>query len=93
MQEYEKSLIGLATIGALIGVGKLLVSSDKITFRVVIGRTLLGSATSLLAGVVLWQIPNIHPLALLGIGSGLGIVGQQYIEKFLRDKIAKTLKD
>ena len=80
MQDYLKSLVGLATMGALIGVAKLLVSSNEITVRVVIGRAILGSATSMLAGAVLIQLPDIPPLALLAVGSGLGIIGQQYIE-------------
>jgi hypothetical protein len=37
------------------------------------------------------QIPNIHPLALLSIGSGLGIVGQQYLERLLRKRAAAML--
>jgi hypothetical protein len=91
MQEWEKSLWGLAIMGALIGVAKLLVSSEELTFRVIIGRAILGSATSMLAGAVLLQIPNINPLALLAIGSGLGIVGQQYIERLLRRRAAALL--
>ncbi|WP_418219833.1 holin [Burkholderia vietnamiensis] len=73
-------------MGALIGIAKLLVSSEQITFRVIVGRALLGSATSMVAGVALLQIPNLDPLALLGIGSALGIVGSQYIEILLRRK-------
>ncbi|MDI3301601.1 MAG: hypothetical protein QJR04_09635 [Burkholderia multivorans] len=51
-----------------------------------IGAALLGSATSMVAGIALLQIPNLDPLALLGIGSALGIVGSQYIEILLRRK-------
>lgn len=92
MQDWEKSLWGLAIMGALIGVAKLLVSSEELTFRVIVGRAILGSATSVLAGVVMLQIPNIHPLALLSIGSGLGIVGQQYLERILRKRAAAMLE-
>jgi hypothetical protein len=91
MQEWEKSLWGLAIMGALIGVAKLLVSSEELTFRVIVGRAILGSATSMLAGAVLLQIPNIPPLALLAIGSGCGIVGQQYLERLLRKRAAALL--
>lgn len=73
-------------MGALIGIAKLLVSSEQLTFRVIVGRALLGSATSMVAGIALLQIPNLDPLALLGIGSALGIVGSQYIEILLRRK-------
>jgi len=92
MQEYERSFWGLATMGALIAVAKLLVSSEHITVRVVVGRAILGSATSLLAGVVLIKIPNIPPLALLSIGSAFGIVGQQFIEKLIRTKMKQLVE-
>ncbi|WP_175806588.1 phage holin family protein [Burkholderia cenocepacia] len=90
MQEHEKTFLELIVMGALIGIAKLLVSSEQLTFRVIVGRALLGSATSMVAGIVLLQIPNLDPLALLGIGSALGIVGSQYIEILLRRK-ARTI--
>ena len=86
MQEHEKTFLELIIMGALIGIAKLLVSSEQLTFRVIVGRALLGSATSMVAGIALLQIPNLDPLALLGIGSALGIVGSQYIEILLRRK-------
>ncbi|KVL84190.1 holin [Burkholderia stagnalis] len=91
MQEHEKTFLELIIMGALIGVAKLLVSSEQLTFRVIVGRALLGSATSMVAGVVLLQIPELPPLALLGIGSALGIVGSQYIEILLRRKTRAIL--
>ncbi|MEM5449843.1 MULTISPECIES: holin [Paraburkholderia] len=91
MQEPDKTLLELIFVGALIGVAKLLVSSEQLTFRVVAGRALLGSATSMVAGVALLQIPDLPPLALLGIGSALGIVGSQYIEILLRRKTKAIL--
>jgi len=79
-------------MGAFIGVAKLLTSSEQLTFRVILGRAILGSATSMIAGVALIQVPNIPQLALLAIGSGLGIIGQQYIERMLRNKAEQILK-
>jgi hypothetical protein len=84
MQEYEKNLFSLIMTGIFIGLAKVLVSEEKITFRVIIGRSILGSATSLLAGIVLITIPNIQPLALVGIGSALGICGSTVIEIWLK---------
>ncbi|MBR8085169.1 phage holin family protein [Burkholderia vietnamiensis] len=86
MQEHERTFLELIVMGALIGIAKLLVSSEQLTFRVIVGRALMGSATSMVAGIALLQIPNLDPLALLGIGSALGIVGSQYIEIMLRRK-------
>lgn len=91
MQEHERNIYTLIGAGALIGLGKLLASDEKLSARLVIGRTVLGSATSLLAGVVLLQFPTIHPLALLGIASGLGILGSQTIEILLKRRAGKII--
>lgn len=91
MQESEKSLWTLIAMGAVIGVGKLLASDEKLSIRLVIGRTVLGSATSMLAGVVLLQFPDIPHLALMGIASGLGILGAQTIEVLLKRRAGKFI--
>ncbi len=93
MQEVERSIMELAAAGAAIGVAKMLVSGEELSFRVILGRAILGSATSMLAGVMLMQFPAMPPLALLAVGSGLGIVGQQYIEKWIIRKAKKTVED
>ena len=82
--EHAKEAIVLASIGAVIALGKLLSGNEPLTWRTAIGRTILGSATSLVAGVALLQIPNLHPLALLGLGSALGIAGAQAVEVMIR---------
>lgn len=86
MQEYEKGFIALTIMGALIALGKMLNSDEPITARLVVGRVIVGSALSLLAGVALYVVPDIHPLALIGIGSGLGILGLNGVEVWLRRK-------
>lgn len=84
MQEAEQSFWYLLIMGAAIGIGKLLVSNDPITLRLILGRALLGAATSMVAGVGLAQFPGLPPLALYGIGSALGIVGSQFLELWLK---------
>lgn len=86
MQEHEKSLAMLAIMGVMIALGKLLVSDEQLTFRLILGRAILGAATSMIAGVGLIQFPTLNPLALYGIGCGLGIVGAQYIEVWFKRK-------
>lgn len=88
MQEHEKTFWMLVVIGAVIGLSKLLVSEERLTVRLVLGRTVLGSASSVLAGGVLLQIPDIHPLALIAIASALGILGSTFIENWLKNKAA-----
>ncbi|KVP60816.1 holin [Burkholderia ubonensis] len=89
MQEHEKTILELVIMGGLIGVAKVLVGSEQLTFRLVAGRAMLGSATSMVAGIALLQIRDLPPMALLGIGSALGIVGSQYVEVLLRRNAKK----
>lgn len=86
MHDHEKSLFLLLLIGAIIGLGKLLASTEPLTWRIAIGRTILGSATATVAGVVLLSIPDISPLALIAIGSALGIAGSQVIESYVKQR-------
>lgn len=87
MQEHDKSILMLIVIGGLIGMSKLLVSKEPLSVRLLIGRTILGSATSLIAGVVILQIPNVSPLALIGLASALGILGSTFIEEYLKNRV------
>jgi len=84
MQDHEKTLLTLLAIGCLIGFSKLLVSDEPLSIRLLFGRTILGGATSLIAGVVLLQLPEINPLALVGIAASLGILGSTFIEQYLK---------
>lgn len=88
MNDQEKGMLYLAAIGALIGLGKLLLSSEQLTPRLIIGRTILGSATSTVAGVALAQFPDLPMPALVGIGAGLGIAGAQFLEAWIKTKAA-----
>ncbi|MEN7429145.1 holin [Chromobacterium sp. TRC.1.1.SA] len=90
MQEHEKGMLALLVVGAGIGLGKLLVSNEQITTRLAVGRAILGGATSTVAGVALMQFPNLPLPALVGIGAGLGILGAQYLEAWLKRR-ADTL--
>lgn len=87
MQEHDKSILMLIVIGGLIGMSKLLVSKEPLSVRLLIGRTILGSATSLIAGVVILQIPNVSPLSLIGLASALGILGSTFIEEYLKNRV------
>ena len=92
MQEHEKGLVYLLALGALIAVGKLLSGNEVLTVRLIIGRALLGSATSTVAGVVLVQFPSLPLPALISIGSALGIIGAQYLEAWMKRKADIALK-
>ena len=84
MQEHEKNLLLIVVMGACIGFAKLLVSDEKLTWRLALGRTILGAATSTIAGAIVLQVPDISPLALIAIASALGILGSTFIESWLK---------
>ncbi|OBU85247.1 holin [Chromobacterium subtsugae] len=89
MQEHEKALAALVGVGAAIGLGKLLVSQEQITARLAVGRAILGGGTSTVAGVALTQFPEMPLPALVGIGAGIGILGAQYLEAWLKQRADK----
>lgn len=89
MQEHEKTFLTLVILGGLIGMSKLLVSKEPLSIRLLIGRTILGSASSLVAGLVLLQIPDISTIPLIAIASALGILGSTFIEEFLKKNAPK----
>lgn len=84
MDKEQGVVLGLVVMGIVAALGKLLVSDDPITPRVVLGRAFLGAVTSMVAGVALIQFPGMPPLALYGIGSALGIIGSQTLEVYFR---------
>lgn len=89
MQEHEKTLFTLIVVGGLIGMSRLLVSAEPLSWRMIIGRTILGSATSTVAGLILIQFPDISPVALVAIACALGILGSTFIEEYLKNNINK----
>lgn len=86
MKESDKTIVELIITGGLIGIAKLMVGHEPLSFRLVVGRAVLGSATSMAAGAALLRIPELPPIGLLGLGSLIGIVGAQYLEALLRTK-------
>jgi hypothetical protein len=96
MPNGESTVYKLVILGALIGLGKLLLDEPQLTWRLVIGRLLLGSAVAMGAGVVLIRFPDLPEIALLGIASGLGILGHSVVEslltRYLKGKVKKVKK-
>lgn len=94
MPNGETSLLAkLVLIGALIAMGQLLVSNVRITFRILVGRVILGSATALMAGVALIKLENLNELTIIGIACALGILGSTVIEEFLRRWLEQRLEN
>lgn len=94
MQDHEKTLMQLLLLlGGIIALGKVLASNEKITPRLIVGRVILGSAISVAAGAALVQFPDMSPLAVNGVGAGLGILGYQFCEMWLRRRLGGDDKE
>lgn len=92
MEEHEKTLLTIVVIGALIGIGQMLTGAEPVTIKLFFGRVILGSATSTIAGAILIWIPDLSPLAIIGLASALGIAGYQAIELWLKKRAITLLK-
>lgn len=79
----------LAAIGALIGLGKLLQSDEKITVRRVLGHGIVSGGLGGAAGLVLVPLPDAPLPVVLGTACAIVSMGtltiamliQKYIEK------------
>lgn len=91
MPNGETSLFTkLILIGALIGLGQVMVGNERITLRLMTGRIILGSAVALVAGVVLLQFEEIPELAVIGIACALGIAGHTAIEAAVKSRLNRN---
>jgi len=57
---------------------------EKITVRLFAGRVIVGAALSTAACAALAVVPDLPQLALVGIGSALGISGQSFLEMLVQ---------
>ena len=79
----------VAAIGAIIGLGKLLQSGEKLTLRLAIGRGITTAALSVIAFAIMAWMPEIDPIAVVGISVFLASVGESELEKLVNTHLAK----
>lgn len=65
----ERTLLTLAGVWAAIAFRKWLVSGEKVTLRLIIGRLIIGASLSMAAAAALVMVPNVPPVALIGLGA------------------------
>lgn len=79
----EELFLMLAALGATIGLGKLLSSSQILDWRTVIGRAIATAGLSVGSGAVLLYFADPSPLALLGVGGLLASFGTSGIQNLV----------
>lgn len=89
LNDHEKELLMLFMIGAVIGLGKLLVGGERLSVRIVLGRMIIGAALSASAGAVLIMFHDLSPTALVGVASAIGILGQSVLEVVVQKFVGK----
>lgn len=90
--QMATTLLVLITIGGLIGLAEMLWSGKNYTNRQLFGGTILGSATSAIAGGILHFVPNISMIALVSLGCVFGLLGHAYIRDAVMKRVNKQLK-
>ncbi|ADG20411.1 holin family 2 [Paraburkholderia atlantica] len=89
LNEHEKELVILFGLGAVIGLGKLMVGGEPMSLRLVVGRMIVGAGLSASAGAVLMVFQDMPPTALVGIASAFGILGQSALEAMAQKFLGK----
>lgn len=77
----------LAAIGAAIGLGKLLNSSEPVTSRLVIGRALVNGGIGAAAGAGTLLFPTADPIVLYGLAAALASLGTSALEAAVKKKL------
>lgn len=83
------TLISLALVGAIIGLGKMLSSDEPVTLKKAVGHSIVSAGLGASASLLLLPLPDIPIPVLFGAACALASLGastiamliQKYIEK------------
>ena len=71
-------------IGIVTGLGQLMASKEKLTWRIVVGRCLSSAGLATAAGAVLLVFPGVPPLAQIGTAAALASLGTSALERLIQ---------
>lgn len=78
---FEQILL-LIAIGAAVPIGRGLMDTNRIGWRVIAGRVIINVVFTLSAGAVLVWVPGVPQCGLLGVAAVLSSLGQSGIERW-----------
>lgn len=84
MHKDVAAAAGLVLIGAAIGIGQLLSSTETVTTRLVVGRAIVSGGLGLAAAAILTWLPDVGFYAQMGLGAALASVGTSSIERLIK---------
>jgi hypothetical protein len=74
----------VAAIGAAIGIAKLLLSPEVLTWRLIVGRAIVTAALAMAAFIgLVWMPADTDPVVIVGVACVLASIGEQGLEKVL----------
>lgn len=88
-QEYNawQILSAMSVVGMIIALGQLMASEEKLTWRIIIGRTLSSVGLAISSGAIMLWFTAPHPLALIGVSAGAASLGTSFLEKIIQKKL------
>ena len=84
MNPDTKLLASLGLAGALIGLGQLLASGDKITLRVVLARSILSGALGLSVAAASLLFPTLGYATSVGLACVIASLGTSALERLFQ---------
>lgn len=82
--EAIQQALMFCVVGVVTGLGQLMASKEKLTWRIVVGRCLSSAGLATAAGAVLLIFPGISPLAQIGVAAALASLGTSALERLIQ---------
>lgn len=86
------SIGALALAGLIIGMGQLLASTEKLTWRIACGRAIVSAGLGASSAAILAWLPMLSFEAEIGIACALASLGTSSLERVLQRVIGTTSK-
>ena len=79
-EQLASSLL-FSVVGITIGLGQMLSSNERITTRLLLGRSLSTGGLAMAAGIVLVWVPELPMVGQIGVAAGLASLGTSGLER------------
>lgn len=78
--QFASSFI-FSIVGITIGLGQLMASNERITLRMLLGRSLSTGGLAMAAGIVLVWVPDLPMVGQVGVAAALASLGTSGLER------------
>ena len=78
---FTDLLMIVVCVGITIDLGQLLAGNERLTLRLLVGRTLSTGGLAMAAGVVLVWVPELSMVGQIGVAAGLASLGTSGLER------------